>query len=115
SRTLNEAKDALRSRQFALEHARSALEESDGELSEALAAFGCSLPEHVCPGDALPRMRALAGELDKRASLDDRIVKMEASASEFAAATGALAASWPELAGRPALEQAAALDRIAAD
>ncbi len=58
-------------------------------------------------------LRALMAALEKRVALDDRIGKMAANAAEFAGRIAELAAPWGDLAERPALEQASALDRIA--
>jgi uncharacterized protein YhaN len=113
-RTLRAAEAALKTRQTELTAAATALEEASDDLSQALGAFNFTLPEGIQAADALPRLRAMLSECDKRAALEDRISKMAASAADFASRIAAAAAPWPELAEKPALEQAAALDRIVA-
>lgn len=113
-KALRAAEAALKTRQTELTAAATALGEARADLSDAIGAFDFTLPEGVHATDALPRLRAVLSECDKRAALDDRIAKMTASASDFAAQIASVAAPWPELADKPALEQAAALDRLAA-
>jgi len=113
-RTLRAAEAALKTRQTELTAAATALDEAYADLSQALGAFNFTLPEGIQPTDALPRLRAVLSECEKRAALEDRISKMAASAADFASRIAAAAEPWPELAEKPALEQAAALDRIVA-
>ena len=113
-RSLRSAEAALKARQIELTAAATALDEACSELSQALGAFNFTLPDGVNPTDALPRLREVLSESDKRSAIEDRISKMAASAAEFASRIDAAAEPWPELAEKPALEQAAALDRIVA-
>lgn len=109
------AEQALARREEVAEQAGLEFDQVMGELSAALSGLGIALPKHVEPSDAVPVLRALIAEQQKLASLHDRIGKMEANTADFAAQIAALATPWPDLTGKPPLELAATLDRIAAE